>query len=315
MDIGNWARRSLSLVIGGCLVSMQLSAADIDPVTAVQTVTPATAQIGDLLTYELSVTYNEPVQLVNVGTSGIIPPFAVINFKKIREKKSGKNVFRYVAKISPFATGTFTIRERTIRYKTGHQVGSFVVPEIQVDVLSVLTATSNYIEDVKAVPPLALPVAQLGLLLGSLGVMGGGGIVYLLVKRRNSQSGVEIVAEVDDRSIEQIAMMDLENATLNIGEYQSFYVALSDILRSYLGARFGIESQEMTTAELGREIDAHCESTLAKRAGRILHLCDLVKFAKFVPTIEDSWIAVDRVRGIVTQLGQSDGEETVDEAS
>ncbi len=283
--------------------------------TAVQTVTPATAQIGDVLIYELSVTYNESIQLADVGQAGISAPFSASSPKKIREKKSGKNVFRYVVKVSPFATGAFTIKERTIKYKIGHQVASLVVPEIRVDVLSVLTGTANQIEDVKSAPPLAPPVAQLGLLLGGLVVLGGGGIVYLVVKRRNAQPEIEFVPEIDTRSIEQIALMDLETATLGIEDFLRFYMALSDILRAYLGGRFGIDSAEMTTTELGREIDARCDAAVAKRVGRILHLCDLVKFAKFVPTIEDSRIAVDKVRGILTQLAEPDVEESIDAAS
>jgi hypothetical protein len=179
----------------------------------------------------------------------------------------------------------------------------------------VLTGTANQIEDVKSAPPLAVPVGQLGLLLGGLVVIAGGGGVYFLVKRRNAQREVELVPEIDDRSIEQIALMDLETATLGIHEFLTFYTALSEILRAYLGARFGIDSTEMTTTELGREIDARCDAVIAKRIGRILHLCDLVKFAKFIPTIEDSRIAVDKVLGILTQLAEPDVEESVDAAS
>ena len=72
----------------------------------------------------------------------------------------------------------------------------------------------------------------------------------------------------------------LENA-----DNRPFYFAVSEVIREYLGARYGFDSLELTTDELMAE--------LRRRAGRELVLseaegwlagCDLVKFAKISPS-------------------------------
>ena len=77
-------------------------------------------------------------------------------------------------------------------------------------------------------------------------------------------------------------------ATTGLGpgaDMQAFYIQLAEIVRDYVGARFGFLALEMTTEELMDE--------LSRRAPRGLVLgeiagwlggCDLVKFAKIVPT-------------------------------
>jgi hypothetical protein len=76
----------------------------------------------------------------------------------------------------------------------------------------------------------------------------------------------------------------LENA-----DNRPFYFAVSEVIRDYLGARFGFDSLELTTDELMDE--------LRRRAGRTLVLgeiagwlssCDLVKFAKVSPSATEA---------------------------
>jgi len=88
----------------------------------------------------------------------------------------------------------------------------------------------------------------------------------------------------------------LENA-----DNRPFYFAVSEVIRDYLGGRYGFDSLEMTTDELIAE--------LKRQAGRELILgeiqgwlsaCDLVKFAKVSPTAGEARGALESAIRIVT---------------
>jgi hypothetical protein len=87
----------------------------------------------------------------------------------------------------------------------------------------------------------------------------------------------------------------LENA-----DNRPFYFAVSEVIREYLGGRYGFDSLELTTDELCAE--------LRKRSGRDLVLgeiqgwlsaCDLVKFAKISPSAAEARGALEGAIRIV----------------
>jgi hypothetical protein len=72
------------------------------------------------------------------------------------------------------------------------------------------------------------------------------------------------------------------------GDFERYYVELSDVVRRYLEARFGLRAPEMTTdeflaaAQRSRELTANQRAALAD----FLAEADLVKFARLVPSRE-----------------------------
>jgi hypothetical protein len=88
----------------------------------------------------------------------------------------------------------------------------------------------------------------------------------------------------------------LENA-----DNRPFYFAVSEIIRDYLGARFGFDSLEMTTDELMAELRraAARELVLGEIEGW-LSGCDLVKFAKISPSAAESRGTLETAIRIVT---------------
>jgi hypothetical protein len=72
-------------------------------------------------------------------------------------------------------------------------------------------------------------------------------------------------------------------------DIDAFYVGVSHVLRVYLEDRFGLHAPERTTEEFLHDLDGSTQ--LVRDHGqdlrRFLSQCDLVKFAKFVPTDAD----------------------------
>jgi len=79
---------------------------------------------------------------------------------------------------------------------------------------------------------------------------------------------------------------------------------VSEVIRDYLGARFGFDSLEMTTDELIDELKRHAGRDLASfmvtEIQAWLSASDLVKFAKVSPTAAEARGALESAIRIVT---------------
>ncbi len=83
----------------------------------------------------------------------------------------------------------------------------------------------------------------------------------------------------------------------NTGQY---YDRVSDAVRKYLGARYGFDGLEATTDEMhGYLIRVRPPIQRMSEIMRFLEECDLVKFARVVPTDEDCTEALERGEAIV----------------
>jgi hypothetical protein len=85
------------------------------------------------------------------------------------------------------------------------------------------------------------------------------------------------------------ALQALEAALQHLAEPRLFCIRVSDILRLYLEERFDFAAPEQTTEEFLLELQA--TSRLAEKQkdllGDFLQRCDLVKFAKYEPTLTE----------------------------
>jgi len=102
--------------------------------------------------------------------------------------------------------------------------------------------------------------------------------------------------EVAQHALERLAQRHL----LESGHVKEFYIELSNIIRAYLEGRFDAPCLDRTTSEIMNEIKSHwLHSTDFHTLKELLQDCDLVKFARFVPTIEDSKRHVELARGFI----------------
>lgn len=86
------------------------------------------------------------------------------------------------------------------------------------------------------------------------------------------------------------ALVELKNRKLwQNGKYKHYYTALTDILRVYIGGRWGIGAMEMTTDEIIAAL-SDVELPLESRSNLVSIMCtaDMVKFAKAEPAAEDN---------------------------
>lgn len=157
-----------------------------------------------------------------------------------------------------------------------------------------------------AAPPVTVLVQNLwpayiagAILAAALGAL----IAVLIVRRLRARRGAR--PGPPPRPAHEVAMEKLDRlgayGFLENADNRPFYFAVSEVIREYLGARYGFDSLELTTDELMAE--------LRRRAGRELVLsevegwlagCDLVKFAKISPSANEARGALESAIRIVT---------------
>lgn len=125
------------------------------------------------------------------------------------------------------------------------------------------------------------------------------------------------------RPAEEIALEKLEalrdSSYLDEGRHKIFHVILSEAFREYLGNRYRFHSLDRSTEELIAELRAiELERPLFNSILNLLNETDLVKFAKFIPGLEDSRKMLEEAFEVVDmttpKVAPSAPEESGDEA-
>lgn len=77
-------------------------------------------------------------------------------------------------------------------------------------------------------------------------------------------------------------------------DFKLFYSKVGDAIRTYFEELYKIPALESTSSELIRYLDAYgVDDTMSEKTRIILRKADLVKFAKFTPTLDDAWNTYD----------------------
>ncbi len=127
-------------------------------------------------------------------------------------------------------------------------------------------------------------------ILGGVGIAIVAGIALALLRRRARRVAARALPPPPPWDVAYARLRELDERQLpNKGEYEPFYVELSDILRRYIEDRFHLRAAEQTTQEFLTDaaradlFDAEHQRLLS---GFLRH-CDRVKFARYEPTVNE----------------------------
>jgi hypothetical protein len=161
----------------------------------------------------------------------------------------------------------------------------------------------NDIKDVK--PPVNLTDLWwlLWLLLVLIAVAAG---IYLFLRyKRPSQEKVKASAPelpAWEKAYQELEALRLENL-LDKGLFKEFFTRVSGIARHYMENRFNIHAPHMTTEEflyyLG--VSGHLNETQKIALKEFLNSCDMVKFAKYAPTVNEASKIFDCARKLIDE--------------
>jgi len=249
----------------------------------------ATITIGDRIKYEVILEYDDGIEVEPISTAGNLGAFEIKDYhiEGPEKAKSGRWLSKTSYTITTFTTGEFTIPAIEIKYKdlSGNQ-NEISSEEIKITVEGVerLPGEGDDIRPLKAPVDIKEGFIFWLIILILLFAAGFGTFFYFRRKRH-----VQKMPAPPPRPPEEIAMEELrallEMRLIEKGMVKEYYIRLSDIMRKFIEGRYMILAMEETTWELYQEMRTkRIERKHADKIRDFLEDCDLVKFAKYIPT-------------------------------
>lgn len=152
-------------------------------------------------------------------------------------------------------------------------------------------------------PPVPVWVDDYTVLYGAAGLallFLGGGAFWYTRKRQPDEANAPPPRPPHEVALEALLALEAEKL-LERGDYMVFYVRLSEVLREYLGHRYGFPGTELTTTEICvRLADVTWPPGMDLPELRaILGSADLVKFGGKVPNVDDTRTLLRRAVTVV----------------
>ncbi len=277
------------------------------PVSVASRVDKATITIGDTVRYTVRLSRDEKVQVRWPSLGANLGVFEIRDYDKGEPRKENSRMVEEIAyTISTFDTGRFVIPPLAIEYLAPPDTAWHTLhsESLEIYVKSILPSEAGDIRGLKA--PWELPrdwrriilYVAIGIAVVLFAVAG-----YLWWRKRQGKSLLPQRLE-PSRPAHELALEELRQLRasdlLARGEIKLFYSLLSEIMRRYFEGRYRLPALEMTTAELEGElpqVESNAQACDQMRA--VLEICDLAKFAKFVPAMEEAERMLDQAEAFV----------------
>ena len=259
-------------------------------------------KIGDLIQYSIIVTRDKNVNVEMPDLGANLGAFEIHDYDDPDPvKQSGEIVQRREYHISTYDIGEYEIPPVTVRFAAGEDSvwKELTTEKIKITVESVKPSEAGDIRDIK--PPMEIErdwmriirFAAAGLIVLIIAIL-----IFIYIKRRKEGKSLIPHREKPKRPPHEIALDELEQLLkeqlLENGEIKQFYIRISEIIRQYIEGRYYIVALEMTTLQLVDTMkDAEIEHEDIQLVEDFLMQCDLVKFAKYIPTADENQRAVD----------------------
>jgi hypothetical protein len=232
-----------------------------------------------------------------------------------RDLGDGRRAHRFILGVAAYETGELTVPAIELSYITPRgDVRTVETDELLLNVRPLMAADeanpqaqperpprSAWVEDQRVVRVLKWG----GVALGGLLVLSIAALLIRRALRRRVPAEVLAAAAAPRRAPDAVAIEKLTalraRGQFAVDGYRPFYFALTEIVREYLGARYGFDALDMTTTELLDELSRRAEHLTASGAQvpRFFAECDLVKFAKAGSTDSAALAALDAAQALV----------------
>jgi hypothetical protein len=294
-----------AFLLAARFISGQDSAISID-----SQVDKSTIRIGDLVTYSVILTYRGNIQVEKPELAANLGAFEIRDYKVHDPVEAGGNIVEkidYV--ISTFEVGEFEIPSLQFFYTFDKDTSRnrLETRSLKILVESLKPSEAGDIRDVK--PPLGIPREYRRIIIWGSIIFAAFVILTILLyvwhRKRAGKSLLPNKVE-PERPADEIAIQALdalkESDLLHEGKVKEYYIQLSDIIRRYIEGRYFIHALELTTYQLIKKLaDAEMDSDDIQLVQNFLDECDLVKFAKYIPTAEENDTYLEHAYTIVRQ--------------
>ena len=285
----------------------------VGPVVAVVSLAPPSPRLGDPLVLTLTISAEPGVTVEMPAFGDALGRFAIVDYAPREETtEDGQTRFSQRYTLQASASGRQRIPQLRVEFvderdgsvderdsQRAARARELLTEELGFEVASVLPEGAVVDELRPARPMLAelqgpwwarhWPWFAVGV-LALAGAVGG-----LLVWLRRTDQRARTTAF--ERAIERLERLQRRGLP-STAELDAWYVELSDIVRRYIEARFGLRAPELTTEEFLAEAGRSAELTPSHRSllSAFLERCDRVKFARYSPGDTESHEALQLAR-------------------
>jgi len=261
--------------------------------------------IGDRIVYSLVIDRAESLDIRTPGDAANLGSFEIKDYTVAEPLvKDGRVRETFTYTISVFDTGTYVIPPFPIAFMSPDSQQQFITSEpLEIYVESILKEGDIELRDIK--PPFNLPGDWLMwlLMIGGLLLIAGLAFgIWWYYRNQNGEGPVfrkEVIRPAHEVALEELDTL-VQSDLLENMQHKSFFTVLSDILRRYVEGRYYIKAMEETTGELMSSMnDADLSAEDIDYLQKSLTNCDLVKFAKFVPTEAQTQDTVKLARAFI----------------
>ena len=305
-------RVGASLLVVPLVVSLVTHlSAQADAPVVLTAVAPVVVTVGDPVTLVVTVHHDVGARVVWPDPFAL-DPFELVDIRLLAPVPDGNQV-RSSAELTLTAFELGELRVPGVEVEVVDAAGDTVRVSTEATVVTVESVgrdDGGDIRDIKG--PLAIPFSAVTLLPWLAGLALLGAAVYWLYRRYRQRERPDVpVPVVPPRPAHEVAYESLDaleaSRLLELGEVKTYHIRVSDIMRVYIEARFGVEAMEMTTGEV---LDAlrrmSATSGVVADVRRLLDRCDLVKFAKFRPEVPACTDLMPLSRGLVRATTRPD---------
>ena len=155
----------------------------------------------------------------------------------------------------------------------------------------------------------------LGMLIAALGVGGYFLWRWLESKRKPQEEEVspELLRPADEVALEKLDEIKAAKIWKD-GKVKEYQTDLTDVVREYIGRRFGVQSTEKTSDETLRAMKPLIDKELFTNLSKMLQLADLVKFAKWHTTPDENEQGLKTAYDFVNETKIVESEDTKEES-
>ncbi len=282
----------------------------------------STINIGDYITYYVSITYDKDYKLTFPPPGKELGSFDIKDYNIYEEESKNKstNVKIVEYKITTYFLGEFEIPSIEIQYEDKNkEKGSIKTEPIIIKVVPIkrLPSDEDDIRDIKEQEHIKnyiwlyilIATAAAGLII----------FAYFYYKKHFKKETLEMEPEKDIKRIpEDIEALEKiralqEKDYLKNKKFKIFYFELSEIIREYLHRRYNIYTLERTSYEIMLDLKKIlADKKLLESFNSFFAHTDMVKFAKYMPTHNEIKGTIDKA---IQLINTTKREYQTDEAA
>lgn len=269
------------------------TAADIN---VTSTTNRSTANIGDLIEYQIKIEYPQTtkIRLPRPGTE--LGGMSVKSYDPgTPEKISSDRVLLSVKySLDSLVTGSYILGPLEIGWKTPEMETFKTLETDQIFIEITSVDEDNKAQDIRDIKkPANLPsnlwkvVTAAVVLLILLAVL----VLLIVKKRKTGPKPTPVKPQVPPAQEALASLEEIKNRNLVVkGMFKEYYFQVSGVLRRYIERRFSVPVTEKTTEEFISQMtrSSVLSDSQQSMVKSYLQHCDMVKFAKYEPSVEDT---------------------------